>query len=70
MPQERITALKTDETSVEMTDVTERANDIIQSTEAPPQLYPFITTIDISVCYSHAKLPLTQILRDTLKSYL
>lgn len=38
MPQERITALKMDETSVEMTDVTERAKDIIQKTEAPPQM--------------------------------
>ncbi|XP_075947246.1 exosome complex component RRP45 [Anarhichas minor] len=38
MPQERITALKIDETSVEMTDVTERAKDIVQKAEAPPQM--------------------------------
>ncbi|XP_051802046.1 exosome complex component RRP45 isoform X3 [Acanthochromis polyacanthus] len=36
MPQERITALKTDETPVEMKDVTESANDIVQKAEAPP----------------------------------
>uniref|UniRef100_UPI003AAC3C19 exosome complex component RRP45 isoform X2 n=1 Tax=Centroberyx gerrardi TaxID=166262 RepID=UPI003AAC3C19 len=40
MPQERITALKMDETPVEMTDVTERANDIVQRAEAPPQTVP------------------------------
>lgn len=40
MPQERITALKMDETPVETTDVTERANDIVKKTEAPPQTYP------------------------------
>uniref|UniRef100_A0A3Q2YAX0 Exosome complex component RRP45 n=1 Tax=Hippocampus comes TaxID=109280 RepID=A0A3Q2YAX0_HIPCM len=37
MPQERITALKKDETAVEMTDVTERANDIVLNAEVPPQ---------------------------------
>lgn len=40
MPQERITALKMDETPVEMTDVTETANDIVQKAEAPPQTVP------------------------------
>ncbi|KAM9362618.1 exosome complex component RRP45 [Symphorus nematophorus] len=40
MPQERITALKMDETPVEMTDVTDRANDIVQKAEAPPQTVP------------------------------
>lgn len=40
MPQERITALKKDETPVEMTDVTETANDIIQKAEAAPQAVP------------------------------
>ncbi|XP_008285987.1 exosome complex component RRP45 [Stegastes partitus] len=40
MPQERITALKTDETPVETTDATERANDIVQRAEAPPQTVP------------------------------
>ncbi|XP_067355374.1 exosome complex component RRP45 isoform X2 [Channa argus] len=40
MPQERITALKTDETPVEMTDVTERANEIIQKAEPPLQTIP------------------------------
>ncbi|XP_071361315.1 exosome complex component RRP45 [Trachinotus anak] len=40
IPQERITALKMDETPVEMMDVTERANDIIQKVEAPPQMVP------------------------------
>ena len=41
MPQERITALKTDETSVEMTDVTKQASDIVQSALAPAEMYPF-----------------------------
>lgn len=40
MPQERITALKTEETSLEMTDVTERANDIVENAEAPSQSVP------------------------------
>ncbi|XP_063331586.1 exosome complex component RRP45 [Pelmatolapia mariae] len=40
MPQERITALKKDETPVEMTDVTETANGIIQKGEAAPQTVP------------------------------
>ncbi|KAM7009178.1 exosome complex component RRP45 [Tautogolabrus adspersus] len=40
MPQERITALKTYETSVEMTDVSDKANDIVQKAEAPPQMVP------------------------------
>lgn len=40
MPQDRITALKKDETQVEMTDVTETANGIIQKGEAAPQTYP------------------------------
>ncbi|XP_010789180.1 exosome complex component RRP45-like [Notothenia coriiceps] len=40
MPQERITALKTDETSVEMTDASERANDIVENAEVPPQTVP------------------------------
>ncbi|XP_074483667.1 exosome complex component RRP45 isoform X1 [Sebastes fasciatus] len=40
MPQERITALKMEETSVEMTDVTDRANDIVQKAEAPPKTVP------------------------------
>lgn len=43
MPQERITALKKDETPVEMTDVTETANDIVQKAEAPAQTYPIAT---------------------------
>ncbi|XP_045903355.1 exosome complex component RRP45 [Micropterus dolomieu] len=40
LPQERITALKMDETPVEMTDVTDRANDIVRKAEAPPQTVP------------------------------
>lgn len=40
MQQDRITALKKDETPVEMTDVTETANGIIQKGEAAPQTYP------------------------------
>ncbi|XP_068445172.1 exosome complex component RRP45 [Clinocottus analis] len=40
LPQERITALKMNETSVEMTDVRERANDIVQKADAPPQKVP------------------------------
>ncbi|KAM7418506.1 hypothetical protein PAMA_015903 [Pampus argenteus] len=40
LPQERITALKMDETAVEMTDVTETANDIVQKAEAPSQMVP------------------------------
>lgn len=40
MPQERITALKMDETPVEMEDVTDKANDIVEKAEAPPQKVP------------------------------
>uniref|UniRef100_A0A3Q4I4L0 Exosome complex component RRP45 n=1 Tax=Neolamprologus brichardi TaxID=32507 RepID=A0A3Q4I4L0_NEOBR len=40
MQQDRITALKKDETPVEMTDVTETANGIIQKGEAAPQTVP------------------------------
>ncbi|XP_049900251.1 exosome complex component RRP45 [Epinephelus moara] len=40
MPQERITALKMDETPVEMTDVTDRVDGIVQKEEAPPQMVP------------------------------
>uniref|UniRef100_A0AAQ4QTK9 Exosome complex component RRP45 n=1 Tax=Gasterosteus aculeatus aculeatus TaxID=481459 RepID=A0AAQ4QTK9_GASAC len=40
MPQERITALKFEETSVEMTDVAERASDVVQGAEAPPLMVP------------------------------
>ncbi|XP_061130421.1 exosome complex component RRP45-like [Syngnathus typhle] len=38
MPQERITALKMEETPVEMTDATEQANDIDRMVEVPPQI--------------------------------
>ncbi|XP_061833084.1 exosome complex component RRP45 isoform X2 [Nerophis lumbriciformis] len=44
MPQQRITALKKDETAVEMTDVSEKATDIIQKTEAPPSIIQELTT--------------------------
>lgn len=40
IPQERITALKTDQTSVEMTGVGETVSSIVQTAEAPPQKYP------------------------------
>ncbi|XP_061535722.1 exosome complex component RRP45 [Phycodurus eques] len=40
MPQERITALKKEETPVEMTDATERANDIFLKSEVTPQTGP------------------------------
>ncbi|XP_034457552.1 exosome complex component RRP45 isoform X3 [Hippoglossus hippoglossus] len=40
IPLERITALKMDETPMEMMDVTERANDIVQKAEVPPQMVP------------------------------
>ncbi|XP_041789811.1 exosome complex component RRP45 isoform X2 [Chelmon rostratus] len=40
MPQERITALKTDETPVEMTDVSDRAKDVVQKAEALPHTVP------------------------------
>uniref|UniRef100_A0A3B3XYU8 Exosome complex component RRP45 n=1 Tax=Poecilia mexicana TaxID=48701 RepID=A0A3B3XYU8_9TELE len=40
IPQERITALKTDQTAVEMTDVGETASSIVQTAEAPPQTVP------------------------------
>ncbi|XP_043970995.1 exosome complex component RRP45 isoform X1 [Gambusia affinis] len=40
MPQERITALKTDQIAVEMTDVSETASSIVQTAEAPPQTVP------------------------------
>uniref|UniRef100_A0A8C6T464 Exosome complex component RRP45 n=1 Tax=Neogobius melanostomus TaxID=47308 RepID=A0A8C6T464_9GOBI len=40
MPQDRITALKMDETPVEMKDVTEKAEDIVKKSEEPPQTVP------------------------------
>lgn len=40
MPEDRITVLKMDETSVEMKDVTDRANDIVQKAEVPCVTYP------------------------------
>uniref|UniRef100_A0A3P9HYR5 Exosome complex component RRP45 n=1 Tax=Oryzias latipes TaxID=8090 RepID=A0A3P9HYR5_ORYLA len=40
MPQERITALKVDETPVETADVTEKASGIIKEAEAPPPTAP------------------------------
>lgn len=43
MPHERITALKMDETPVEMTDVSDAANDIVEKAEAPPQTYPLLS---------------------------
>uniref|UniRef100_A0A8C6T5A1 Exosome complex component RRP45 n=1 Tax=Neogobius melanostomus TaxID=47308 RepID=A0A8C6T5A1_9GOBI len=43
MPQDRITALKMDETPVEMKDVTEKAEDIVKKSEEPPQTYPLNT---------------------------
>lgn len=43
VPEERITALKVDETTVEMTDVMDGANDIAQKAEAPLEKYPFVT---------------------------
>lgn len=46
MPEERITALKVDETAVEMTDVMDGANDIVQKVEAPLEKYPFITRLE------------------------
>lgn len=46
MPEERITALKVDETAVEMTDVMDGANDIVQKVEAPLEKYPFITPLE------------------------
>lgn len=46
MPEERITALKVDETAVEMTDVMEGANDIVQKVETPLEKYPFITGLE------------------------
>ncbi|XP_061882725.1 exosome complex component RRP45 [Entelurus aequoreus] len=44
MPQQRITALKKDETAVEMTDVSEKATDIIQKAEAPPSTIQQLAT--------------------------
>lgn len=46
MPRERITALKMDETAVEMTDGKERANDIVERAETPPQMYPILASIN------------------------
>lgn len=46
MPEERITALKVDETSVEMTDVMDDANDVAQKAEAALEKYPFVTWLD------------------------
>lgn len=58
MSQERITALKMDQTSVEMTDATDRANDIVQKAEVPRQTYPFFSEPEVNVsvslfCLSH-----------------
>lgn len=41
MSEERITALKMDDTSVEMTDETEGVSDIIQKAEVQCETYPF-----------------------------
>jgi len=46
MPQERITALKMEDTAVEMTDVTETASAIVQKTEAPTSTYPDLSSND------------------------
>lgn len=51
MPQERITALKIDETPVEMADATEKANDIVQKAEAPPLKYPELNDRSGNVFY-------------------
>lgn len=40
LPQGRITALRMDETSVDLTDVTDTANEIIQKAEVPSETYP------------------------------
>nr|XP_046196295.1 exosome complex component RRP45 [Oncorhynchus gorbuscha] len=40
LPQERITALKTNVSPVEMSDVKEKANEIVQRAEVPPQTVP------------------------------
>ncbi|XP_041640350.1 exosome complex component RRP45 [Cheilinus undulatus] len=40
MPQERITALKMDETTVEMTDVSDKADEIVQKAEVSPHMVP------------------------------
>lgn len=45
MPQERITALKVDETPVETDDVAEKASGIIEDAEAPPPTYPELNEI-------------------------
>ncbi|XP_049576101.1 exosome complex component RRP45 isoform X2 [Syngnathus scovelli] len=45
MPQERITALKMEETPVEMTDATEQANDIDLTVEVPPQIQSLVVPI-------------------------
>ena len=59
MPQERITALKMDETPVEMTEVTERANDIVQKAEAPSQTYPLRSmNNNNSIIHENVSLPL------------
>ena len=41
LPKERITALKTKEAPVEMTDVQETASEIISNAEPPLKTYPF-----------------------------
>lgn len=58
MPQGRITALKMDETPVEMTDVTDRANDIVQKAEAPPQTYPLLSLNGSGVHWDNVSLSL------------
>lgn len=46
VPEERITALKVDETAVETTDVMDGANDIVQKVDTPLEKYPFITGLE------------------------
>lgn len=49
LPQERITALKTDVSPVEMSDVKEKANEIVQRAEVPPQTYPFKESLEVTL---------------------
>lgn len=49
LPQERITALKTDVSPVEMSDVKEKANEIVQRAEVPPQTYPFKESLEFTL---------------------
>lgn len=49
MPQERITALKMDETPVETMEVADQASEVVQKAKAQPQTYPLLLLCDDNI---------------------